>query len=170
MIAFWAILKGLPWRAIGAIALVLAVAACGWRVSVWRDAYKALPGVQDALSREEACEDGSRCYERQRGLQEAAGHATVVAVESYEAELAELRSRPPVRRVIRVCPDPGTGHLPVPGTARGPDGATAPAGLVHGPAEFDPQPLFDLAREADELSARLRALQEYSRAVSQSRP
>lgn len=164
MIAFWAILKGLPWRAIGAIALVLAVAACGWRVSVWRDAYKALPGVQDALAREEACADGSNCYERQRGLQEAAGHATVVAVESYEAELAVLRSRPPVRRVIRVCT--GAGHLPVPGSTRPADGAPPGAGLVHGPAEFDPQPLFDLASEADEVAARLRALQDYSRAVS----
>lgn len=171
MIAFWAILKGLPWRAIGAIALVLAVAACGWRVSVWRDAYKALPGVQDALSREEACEDGSRCYERQRGLQEAAGHATVVAVESYEAELAALRARPAVRRVVRLCADPGPDHMPGTSPAPGADGASPAAGLVHGPAGRDLGPdLYDLARDADEVAARLRALQEYSRAVSQSRP
>ena len=163
----WVLLKGLPWRAIGAVALVLAVAALGWRVTRWHDAYEALPGLQSALEREETCEGGSKCYERQRALQEAAGHATVVAVESYEAELAALRARPAVRRVVRLCADPGPDHMPGTSPAPGADGASPAAGLVHGPAGRDLGPdLYDLARDADEVAARLRALQAYSRAVA----
>ena len=164
MIAVWALLRGLPWRLIGAAGLVVAVALAGWRISTWRDAYRTLPGVQDALDREEACADGSKCYERQRGLQEAAGHATVVAVESYEAELAALRSRPPVRRVIRVCPDPDNlQNASAPGAA---DGTGPAAGVISGSVEFDTAPLRNLAREADEVAARLRALQQWNEALS----
>lgn len=164
---WWAILKGLPWRLIGAVVLVLAVAACGWRVSVWRGAYEALPGVQDALSREEACEDGSRCRERQIALQEAAGHATVVAVESYEAELAALRSRPPVRRVVRLCADPGPDYLSRTPSTAGTHGTGPASGVVHEAAGPDiGADLYQLARDADAVAARLRALQEYSRAIA----
>lgn len=170
MIAFWALLKGLPWRAIGAVALVLAVAALGWRVTRWHDAYEALPGLQSALEREEACEDGSKCYARQRALQEAAGHATVVAVESYEAELAALRSRPVPAGTVRLCRPRGPGRVPG-GPASGPaDGGSAGRELPIEAGKDIAVELYRLADEADEVSARLRALQEYSRAVSQSRP
>lgn len=154
----------LPWRLIGAVGLVAVVALMGWRVTRWHDAYEALPGLQSALEREEACEDGSKCYARQRALQEAAGHATVVAVESYEAELAVLRSRPPVRRVIRVCPDPDNlQNASAPGAA---DGTGPAAGVISGSVEFDTAPLRNLAREADEVAARLRALQQWNEALS----
>lgn len=171
MIAFWALLKGLPWRAIGAVALVLAVAALGWRVTRWHDAYEALPGLQSALEREEACdEDGSKCYERQRGLQEAAGHATVVAVESYEAELAALRARNVPAGPVRLCRERDPGRVPGGPTSGPADGGSAGRELPIEAGKDIAVELYRLADDADEVSARLRALQEYSRAVSQSRP
>ena len=170
MIAFWALLKGLPWRAIGAAGLVVAVALAGWRISTWRDAYRTLPGVQDALAREEACQDGSKCYERQRGLQEAAGHATVVAVESYEAELAALRARNVPAGPVRLCRERDPGRVPGGPTSGPADGGTAGRELPVEVGHDIAVELYRLADEADEVSARLRALQEYSRAVSQSRP
>jgi len=170
MIAFWALLKGLPWRAIGAAGLVVAVALAGWRISTWRDAYRTLPGVQDALAREEACQDGSKCYERQRGLQEAAGHATVVAVESYEAELAALRARNVPAGPVRLCRERDPGRVPGGPTSGPADGGSAGRELPIEAGKDIAVELYRLADEADEVSARLRALQEYSRAVSQSRP
>jgi len=170
MIAFWALLKGLPWRAIGAAGLVVAVALAGWRISTWRDAYRTLPGVQDALDREEACADGSKCYERQRGLQEAAGHATVVAVESYEAELAALRARNVPAGPVRLCRERDPGRVPGGPTSGPADGGSAGRELPIEAGKDIAVELYRLADEADEVSARLRALQEYSRAVSQSRP
>ena len=170
MIAFWALLKGLPWRAIGAAGLVVALPLAGWRISTWRDAYRTLPGVQDALAREEACQDGSKCYERQRGLQEAAGHATVVAVESYEAELAALRARNVPAGPVRLCRERDPGRVPGGPTSGPADGGSAGRELPIEAGKDIAVELYRLADEADEVSARLRALQEYSRAVSQSRP
>lgn len=170
MIAVWALLRGLPWRLIGAAGLVVAVALAGWRISTWRDAYRTLPGVQDALDREEACADGSKCYERQRGLQEAAGHATVVAVESYEAELAALRARNVPAGPVRLCRERDPGRVPGGPTSGPADGGSAGRELPIEAGKDIAVELYRLADEADEVSARLRALQEYSRAVSQSRP
>jgi len=166
----WVLLKGLPWRAIGAVALVLAVAALGWRVTRWHDAYEALPGVQSALEREETCEGGSKCYARQRALQEAAGHATVVAVESYEAELAALRARNVPAGPVRLCRERDPGRVPGGPTSGPADGGSAGRELPIEAGKDIAVELYRLADEADEVSARLRALQEYSRAVSQSRP
>ena len=166
-LAIPAALKAVPWRLVGWSALVAVVALAGWRVSAWRAAYVALPGVQEALALEESCEDGSKCYERQRALQEAAGHATVVAVQSYEAELASLRTRP--ARVVRLCSEAGSGDVRGAGPAAGPDGTGPAAGIVHGQAGPDLGPdLYELAREADEVAARLRALQGWNRAVSKA--
>ena len=166
-LAIPAALKVVPWRLIGWGALVAVVALAGWRVSAWRAAYVALPGVQEALALEESCEDGSRCYERQRALQEAASHATVVAVESYEAELAALRGRP--ARVVRLCREAGSGDVRGAGPAAGPDGAGPAAGELPGKAGGDIGPgLYQLARDADEVAARLRALQQFNASVSKA--
>lgn len=154
----------LPWRLIGAVGLVAVVALMGWRVTRWHDAYAALPGLRDALAREEACEEGSQCAGRVAALVARQEQATREAIAVYEQELADIRNRPPVRRVIRVCPDPG--DVRVPGTAAGTDGTAAPGGIISGPIEFDTQPIFDLAREADEVAARLRALQGWNQALS----
>lgn len=162
----WAALKALPWKWIAAGVLALALILTGVRVHAWREAYKALPGLEDALAREEGCQDGSKCYERQKGLQEAADHAANLATESYEAELAALRDRPPVRRVIRVCPAPRPGDVRHAAATGGTDATGPAAGIVHGPVELDTGPLFELAREADTVAARLRALQEWNKALS----
>jgi hypothetical protein len=165
MIPVPALLAGLPWRLIGWGALAVAVALAGWRVSAWKASHDALPGVRHALALEEGCLDGSKCYERQRALQEAAGYATVVAVESYEAELAALRARP--ARVVRLCPPARAGDMPGAGPADGTDGAGPAAGELHGSAGSDLGPdLYRLARDADEVSARLRALQRWNQALS----
>ena len=165
MIAFWALLKGLPWRAIGAAGLVVAVALAGWRISTWRDAYRTLPGVQDALAREEACQDGSKCFERQRAFTEAVGHETTRIVTDYEAALAEIRDRPPAP-AVRLC------RPARPGPVRD----AAPAGPVDGvPAGRDVpletsgdigQRLFDLIDACDAEVLKLRYLQGWNKALS----
>ena len=157
-------LTAIPWRAIGAGAAWGAVALMGWRVSVWKQAHEALPGVRDALEREEACLDGSKCADRVAALVARQEQATAEAVAGYEKELADLRNRPPVRRVIRVCPDPDNlQNASAPGAA---DGTGPAAGVISGSVEFDTAPLRNLAREADEVAARLRALQQWNEALS----
>lgn len=170
MIAFWALLKGLPWRAIGAAGLVVAVALAGWRISTWRDAYRMLPGVQDALAREEACQDGSKCFERQRAFTEAVGHETTRIVTDYEAALAEIRDRPVPDTPVRLCRPRGTGRVSGQPAAPAPDGATPGADVPVEVGRDIAVELYRLADEADALSARLRALQDYSRAVSAPPP
>jgi hypothetical protein len=164
-LAIPAALKVVPWRLVGAAAAVAVVAFAGWRVSAWKASHEALPGIREALAREEGCQDGSKCYERQNALQEAAGHAAVVAVESYEAEIAALRARP--ARVVRLCPAARPGDVRGSGPAAGTDGASAAAGQLHGSAGPDLGPdLYRLARDADEVAARLRALQRWNQALS----
>lgn len=150
-----------------AIGLVAVVALMGWRVSAWKSAHEALPGVRQALEAERACSDGSECLRR---VQAAVARQAVISNEvtaDYERELASLRNRPAERRIIRVCraTDPGDVHDP--GTAGASDGAGPGAGVVHGAAELDTRPLRDLARDADELAARLRALQQWNAALAE---
>lgn len=164
LLPFWKFRKAILW-----IGIVAAFSVLGWRVSAWRQAYKALPEAQAALEAERACGEGSKCYARLAALQAAQQAVSETVVENYERELADLRNRPvPPRRIIRVCADPS--DVQSPGPAGTPDGTGPASGVIHGPVEFDPRPLFDLAREADQLAARLRALQDYSRAVSAPPP
>ena len=172
-IAIPAALKAVPWRLVGWAAVVAAVALAGWRVSAWRAAYVALPGVQEALALEESCEDGSRCYERQRALEEAASHATVVAVESYEAELASLRARPARTGPVRLCIAPDGGAVRVPAFASGTHGDSAGGVLdrSHG-GDYQPGPdigpaLRQYAKEVEALSASKRAIVRRDEALSQ---
>ena len=159
------LIPGLPWKAIGWAAAVLAVAIAGWRVSAWRESHVALPGVQAALAAEVACEDGSECKAREARLQEAVGHETIRIVTGYEAELAGLRARP--ARVVRLCAEARPGDVRGAGPAAGPDGAGPAAGVIPGPAGADLGPeLYRLARDADEVAARLRALQGWNQALS----
>jgi hypothetical protein len=159
-------LKLVPWRLVGAAGLVVAVALMGWRVTRWHDAFEALPGVRDALEREEGCLDGSKCADRVAALVVRQEQATKDAVADYERELEDLRNRPVPTRVIRVCRQANPGDVRVPGAPGGTDGTGAPGGVVSGPDEFDTRPLRELAREADEVAARLRAIQEWNRALA----
>jgi hypothetical protein len=164
------LLTRIPWRLVGAVGMVVAVALMGWRVSAWHEAYEALPGVKAALAREEACGEGSKCDGRQQALEAAQTLVTQKVVANYEAELEALRNRPVPTRVIRVCREARTGDVRFPSAPGGTDGTGTPGGVVSGPDEFDTRPLRELAREADELSARLRALQGWNRALSQNPP
>jgi hypothetical protein len=160
-----ALLGRVPWRLVGGIAAGLALALLLWRVTVWKGSHEALPLVQQELELERACGEGSECYARQQALQEAAGHATVIAVQGYEAELAAVRARP--ARVVRLCPAAGSGDVRGAGPAAGTDGTAASAGLVSGPAGPDlGAELYGLARDADEVVAKCRALQGWNRALT----
>ncbi len=160
-------LAAIPWRLIGAGALVAAFMLMGWRVHAWHEAYKALPGVQAALKAEEACSPDSHCAERQRALEARQEAVSQEVADEYEAEIARLRNQPPVTRVIRVCRATNPGDLRDAQPAGGTDAAGAAGGVILGTDEFSTQPLRDLAREADEVSARLRALQGFNRALGQ---
>lgn len=159
-------LAAIPWRLIGYGAGVATILLLGWRVHAWREAYKELPGVQQALEREEACADESKCSERQKALESAQAAIAKQVVYSYEQELSDLRGRPVPTRVIRVCRAANPGDVRDAGPAQGTDAARPGTGLVHGEIEFNTRPLRELAREADEVSARLRALQGFNEALS----
>ena len=157
-------LGALPWRLIGWAAVVAAVALAGWRVSAWHAAYERLGEVEAALDAEVQCGEGSACAARQAALQAAAEAKSKEVVADYEKELADLRNRPAVRRVIRVCPD--SGNVQSPGTPGRTDAGTPAEGVVHGATEFDTRPLRDLASRADELSAQCRALIRWNEALA----
>ncbi len=151
----------LLWIKLGLAAAVLAgLALFGWRVHAWHDGYKE-------LARERACEPQTACAERaarvaeaqQKAAQEQAQKAAEV-VATYEQEIADNRRR--AARSVRLCaPAPGdvrnaagTGSADGPGTA---------AGVVPGQAGPDiGAGLYRLAQDADEVAARLRALQAWA--------
>jgi hypothetical protein len=156
-------LSAIPWRLIGAAALVAAFALMGWRVSVWHEAYGELGTAQARLALEESCGEGSKCQARELAAREEVERESKQIVDGLEAELAAIRGRPP--RVVRVCP--GAGDVPIPRTAVAGHGTAAGAGVVSGQIGRDIGPdLYGLAREADEIVARCRGLQEWNRALS----
>lgn len=154
----------IPWRLIGIVAAAGAALLLFWRVNVWHEAYGELKATQARLAAEESCERGSKCAARVAAVQARQAAVSQQVMQSYEKEIADIRNRPAERRVIRVCPDPGdVRHAK---SAQGTDAAGTRAGLVHGEVEFNTRPLRDLAREADEVAARLRALQGFNEALS----
>lgn len=158
-----AALKALPWRLIGAGVAVAALVAFGWRVNEWRQGYhaRAAAEARTAEIAKEAGEAMAKLAEQHR--------AALTASQGYQDELQSLRT---VRdaapsRPVRVCQQP---RLPAAGansTAPGrPDGSPAGSGSL--PQESGPDIGPDLYRDADqadEVSARLRALQEWVRAT-----
>lgn len=160
------IIPVLPWRLIGAVAGVAAVALMGWRVNTWHESHKALRATEKRLEAEEACADGSKCRAREAKLREEVEGEKAKVVEGLAAELAAVSGRPP--RVIRLCPD--RAGVQVPGTAAGGDGTAAGTGELSGSSGRDiGVPVYALAREADEIVARCRQLQNWNKALSGSR-
>lgn len=160
------VLPALPWRLIGAVGLVVVVALMGWRVTRWHDAYKALPGLQDALAREEACEEGSQCAGRVAAL--TARHDAIAqeVAADYERELADIAARPVPVQPVRLCRPRGAGGVPngtAPGTV---DGASAGRELQIETSGDIGQRLFNLADQADREALKLRYLQEWNRALA----
>ena len=156
----------IPWRLIGYGAAVAAILLLGWRVHAWREAFKAYPAAVAALKAEQGCEVGSKCSARQAALEARQAQVSKEVRDDYEKELADLRNRPVPARVIRVCRAANPGDLSGAGATAGAHGAAAPGGIVLGSDEFSTAPLRELAREADEIAARLRALQGFNRALS----
>jgi hypothetical protein len=163
-------LNAIPWRLVGYAVAGAAVLALGWRVHAWREAYTVdLPAAQEALQREIACGEGSECLKRSISAQAQAEAASAVIVKGYEDELESLRNRPVRTRTVRLCPEATDGDVRVPPASGPADGAGAPAGELHGAAGPDIGPdLYQLARDADELAARLRALQGWNEALAGS--
>lgn len=156
----------LPWRLIGAVGLVAVVALMGWRVTRWHDAYAALPGLRDALAREEACEEGSQCAGRVAAL--TARHDAIAqeVAADYARELADIAARPVPVQPVRLCRPRGAGGVPngtAPGTV---DGASAGRELQIETSGDIGQRLFNLADQADREALKLRYLQEWNRALA----
>jgi hypothetical protein len=158
-------LAAIPWRLIGAAALVAAFMLAGWRVSAWHDAYKALPGVQDALEREEGCLDGSKCRERQKAAAAAQAAKTKEVVDGYEKELADLRSRPVPDVPVRLCRPRGSGDVRVPGAAPG-TGAGPRAELPLEAGRDIAVELYKLIDDTDTEALKLRKLWQRDKALS----
>jgi hypothetical protein len=166
-LAIPAVLKAVPWKLVGYAVAVLAILALGWRISVWRDAYKALPEAKAALEAEVACLAPSKCAERVAALQARQAVISETVVRGYEDEIKSLRDRPVTVRTVRLCPDSRAGGVSGSNPAAGTDGASPTAGELHGSAQPDIGPdLYQLARDADEIAARLRALQGWNKALA----
>ena len=163
-----AAVSALPWRLIGVVAGLAAVAVLGWRVHAWHEAYKALPAVEKALKAEKECAENSECRAREQRMAEEVGREQVRIVTGYETELAAVRSRQPIS--VRVC---DRGGVPVSGAAPGGHAGTPAPGIVPGsPAgdrDIGPE-LSALARSADEIVASCRALQAWNKALSHINP
>ena len=153
----------IPWRLIGAVGVVALFAFAGWRISAWRAAYNELGAVQAQLKAEKVCGEGSACKARETKLREVMEDEKAKVVTGLAEELAAVGNRPP--RVVRLCPD-RTG-VPVSGPTPGSNAAAAGAGELSGSAGRDVGAgLYGLAREADEIVARCRALQDWNRALA----
>lgn len=158
-----AAIKALPWRLIAYSMAAVAVLAIGWQVHGWRQGYlgKAAAEARTAEIAQQASEAMALLAERHRQALEAS--------EKHQNELSTLRAArdaAPPAPVLRLCREP---RVPAPGSrsspAPGPDAAAAPSGEFQEETRFDTRPLYDEADRADELAARLRALQEWVRAT-----
>jgi hypothetical protein len=160
LMTLWRWRKGLI---LGTFVLILGLFL--WRVSAWHDAYERLGSVEDALEAERLCGEGSTCAARQAALEAAHVETNARVVETYEQELDDLRNRPIPVRTVRLCPaGSGVQGASAPGT---PDGTGPGADVVSAETGRDIGPdLYQLAREADEVAARLRALQEWNAALA----
>jgi hypothetical protein len=166
-LAIPAVLKAVPWKIVGYAVAVLAILALGWRISVWREAYKALPDAQAALEAEVACKVPSKCAERVAALQARQAVISETVVRGYEDEIKALRDRP-VPKPIRLRCTARPGDVRSADASGSPDGTGSPGGVVPEPdgRDIDVQALYGLAQEADEIAARLRALQGWNRALA----
>ena len=162
-------LKLVPWKAVGAGALVVAFVFAGWRVTVWKEAHEALPAAQEALRDEIECRAGSQCALRVAALRTRQEQVTADTVKGYEQELEDLRNRPVSVRTVRLCPEKPDRDMRLPAPAGRTGQGSAPAGVVqpgNGPNRDIGPDLYALAGRADELSAQCRAIIQRDRALS----
>jgi hypothetical protein len=131
-------LKALPWRAIGAISLVVAVAVMGWRVTVWRDGYQRLQATEKALARSKqelrlctdfkaAAAQVARAAEERAAAQAARDKATAERIQrELKTTLAAADARG--RDLARRLQDARAGASSVPAATDPARGAAGPAG------------------------------------------
>lgn len=160
------------WKPIALGVVVAAFALLGWRVSAWREAYKAYPALQERLEAEEACEDGSQCAARVAAAEVAAaakqskidaevlsgyqtGLETVAAYAAAHPAPSVRLCRPTNRTSVRVSPASGPA-----------DGGTGQGDVPLQAGEDIGRQLFDLADEADREALKLRYLQNWNRALA----
>lgn len=157
-VATRAVLARVPWRPVGAVALVAAAALAGQRLSAWHAAYKALPGVQAALELEASCGEGSECARRQAELATAHALTNQKVILTYEHELAAIRDRPVPATPVRLCrPAKAGSNVRVPGAAGG-TGAGPGAELPLEVGRDIRLELYQLADDADAEALKLRSL------------
>ncbi len=121
-----------------AAAVLIAIGWLALIVNGWR---------QDSLRVEEV--------ETELSTLKAAQEASQKASQGLQDELTKLRSARKPAPVIRLCRNPDK----LPQAQPGRNDSTPGAGELPKEDGFDTQPLYDLADEADELAARLRACQ-----------
>lgn len=109
-----------------------------YKVHSWRQDSLALSGVRQEMSDLIAAQEASH-----------------KASQDLSDELQKLRTARKPAPVIRMCKP----AKQVPNSGAGSDGPPPGAGELPQASGFDTQPLYDLADEADELAARLRACQ-----------
>lgn len=161
-------LKTLPWKWIAIVGGLLIVFVIGWQ-----QGHKRVPELKRELAAEQACEPETQCAGRLQAIatereRQALINAKVSAdvVSDYENEIERLRNQPERVRVVRVrIPAANSGDVRVPDTACTTDGTGTAGGLLH--ADVGGADLYRLAREADEVSARLRALQAWNRSIAE---
>jgi hypothetical protein len=159
-------LKLVPWRLVGAVGMVVAVALAGWRVSAWHDAYKALPAAQEALRDEIECKAGSECALRVAALTARQDEFNRQVATGYAEQLDEISNRPRPTVPVRLCRPARPGGLPGAGTPSPADGS---AGSRDVPLEIGRDiavELYRLADDADREALKLKWLQEWNRALA----
>ena len=154
------------WRLLPWIALAAGLGV-GWHtIEKWHEAYKERPSLLAKLEAEVECKTGSQCAKRVEDTRLEGERVNQEAVRKHEQEIEELRNRPIPHRVIRVCP--ATDHVRDATGSAGTGSGPAAEGVVHGEDEFDTRPLRELAQQADEVSARCRALLERDRRLAKT--
>lgn len=177
----------LPWRMVGAVAVVICISLMGWRVSAWHDAYRTLEAVQDrARATQEALARRTAevvQYQRREAIaletaREAASAAAAreirdrAAAQKVENELttrlaaADARGRDLARRLRDAAACPGAGAVP---GATPPAGSAAPAAGEPGSAHGIAEATAVLAAACDRDSARLAGWQAWWSAVAAGR-
>jgi len=147
------ILKYLP-----QILLVVGVLGIGaWAAYVWADRADAKREVAELGVQIETLREALRASARLQTISEEVSLG-------YFAELERIRNRPPVTRVVRLCPsDEG---VSVPGTPGNTNGTDAPGGELPGGSRPDIGPrLYYEAGRADAIVAQCRALQNWLKEV-----
>lgn len=159
----WLALKALPWKWIGAG--LLAAGLLGYQHH--RESAAEQRGYDRSVAENNAAlavavRDKQLAEAK---VKEADGNARQARFAEVESLRAEYAARP--GSVIRVCLSPPSGPGPVPGAGSDPgghvSGAPGTGSLQEGTGhdagtDFDPTPLYDQARQCDEIVAAFRAV------------